>query len=244
MDNRKWLWLAAIGAAALIVVVVSVMALRGGEAMAADDVEQKLLNMYGGEVQEIVQDGDLYRVTLERIDGVFEAVVDSDGGAIISMEKTGSVDPIPEDDMKAKIAEQYGAEPSAIALKDNVYSATVEEETRTTEAEYDAVTGEQIKESVTEKEPAAPPAKEETPPAQEETPPAQEAPKPSVRLTPGEAANIALKEVAGDLDDDIDFEETQDGGYYIVQVETVDDREADIQIHAITGKILTVSWDD
>ncbi|WP_424237014.1 PepSY domain-containing protein [Bhargavaea ginsengi] len=237
MDNRKWLWLAAIGAAAMIVVVVSVMALRGGEAMAADDVEQKLLNMYGGEVQEIVQDGDLYRVTLERIDGIFEAVVDSDGGAIISMEKTGSVDPIPEADMKVKIAEQYGTEPSAIALKDNIYSATVEEETRTTEAEYDAVTGEQIKESVTEKEPAAPPAKEETPPA-------QEAPKTSVRLTPSEAASIALKEVAGELDDDIDFEETQDGGYYIVQVETADDREADIQIHAITGKILTVSWDD
>lgn len=217
----------------MIVVVMSVMALRGGEAMAADDVEQKLLNMYGGEVQEIVQDGDLYRVTLERVDGVFEAVVDSDGGAIISLEKTGSVDPIPEADMKAKIAEQYGAEPSAIALKDNVYSATVEDETRKAEVEYDAVTGELINESVTEKEPA-----------KEETPPAQETSKPSVRLTPSEAANIALKEVSGEVDDDIDFEETQDGGYYIVQVETADDREADIQIHAITGKILTVSWDD
>jgi uncharacterized membrane protein YkoI len=232
MDNRKWLWLSAIGASALIVIVVAVMALRGGgEAMAAPDVEQKLLNMYGGEVRNIVQDGDVYRVTLERIDGVFEAVVDSDGGAIISMERTESVDPIPEADMKAKIAEQYGSEPSSIALKNNVYSATVESETQTTEAEYDAVTGEQIKESVTEKEPAEPPAQEE-------------APKQSVRLTPSEAGAIAVKEIPGELDDDIDFEDTEDGGYYMVQVETADDREADIQIHAITGKILTISWDD
>lgn len=234
MDNRKWLGLAAIGAAVLIVVIVAVMALRGGgETMAAADVEAKLTGMYGGEIRDIVQDGDVYRATLERNDGVFEAVVDSDGGAIIAMEKTESVDPIPEADMKAKIAEQYGSEPSSIALKDNVYSATVEDETRTTEAEYDAVTGEQIDESVTEKEPA-----------KEETPPAQEAPKPSVRLTPSEAANIALNEIPGELDDDIEFEETQDGGYYMVQVEAGDDREADIQVHAITGEILTVSWDD
>ena len=239
MDNRKWLWLAAIGASALIVVVVAVMALRGGgEVMAAADAEAKLKQMYGGEVREIVQDGEVYRATLERNDGVFEAVVDSDGGAIISMEKTESVDPIPEADMKAKIAEQYGSEPTAIALKDNVYSATVEDESRTTEAEYDAVTGEQINESVTDKKPA----KEE--PAKEETPPAQEVPKPSVRLTPGEAAAIAVKEIPGELDDDIEFEETQDGGYYMVQVETGDDREADIQVHAITGEILTVAWDD
>lgn len=227
MDNRKWLWLSAIGTSALIVIVVAVMALRGGEAMAADDVEQKLLNMYGGEVRNIVQDGDVYRVTLERIDGVFEAVVDSDGGAIISLEKSESVDPIPEADMKAKIAEQYGSEPSAITLKDNVYIATVEDETRTTEAEYDAVTGEQIKETVTEKEPVQ-----------------EEEPKQSIRLTPSEAGAIAVKEIPGELDDDIDFEETEDGGYYMVQVETADDREADIQIHAITGEILTISWDD
>ncbi|WP_213422454.1 PepSY domain-containing protein [Bhargavaea massiliensis] len=231
MDKRKWLWPSAIGAAALVVVVVAIMALRGGgEAMAAADVEDKLKQMYGGEVQEIVQDGDVYRVTLERIDGVFEAVVDSDGGAIISLTKAESVDPIPEADMKVKVAEQYGSEPVVLELKDNVYSATVEDETRTTEAEYDAVTGEQIKESVTEKEPAGP--------AQEE------APKQSVRLTPSEAGDIAVKEIPGELDDDIDFEDTEDGGYYMVQVETADDREADIQIHAITGEILTISWDD
>src|SRR5690606_40807843 len=61
--------------------------------------------------------------------------------------------------------------------------------------------GELINESVTEKEPA-----------KEETPPAQETSKPSVRLTPSEAANIALKEVPGEVDDDIDFEETQESG--------------------------------
>ncbi|KZE39040.1 hypothetical protein AV656_09095 [Bhargavaea cecembensis] len=232
MDNRKWLWLAAIGAAALTVVIVAIMALRGsGEAMAAVDVEMKLTGMYGGEILNIEQDGDVYRATLKRNDGVFEAVVDSDGGAIISMERTESVDPIPEADMKAKIAEQYGSEPIALELRDNIYSATVEDETQTTEAEYDAVTGEQIKESVTEKEPAGPPAQEETP-------------KQSVRLTPSEAGDIAVKEIPGKVDDDIDFEDTEDGGYYMVQVETADDREADIQIHAITGEILTISWDD
>ena len=232
MDKRKWLWPSAIGAAALVVVVVAVMALRGGgEAMAAADVEDKLKQMYGGEVQEIVQDGDVYRVTLERIDGVFEAVVDSDGGAIISLTKAESVDPIPEADMKAKIAKQYGSEPSSIALKNNVYIATIEDEKQTTEAEYDAVTGEQTEETVKEKESA------KTPPAKEEPP------KSSVRLTSKEAASIVMKEFPGELDD-VEFEESGDGGYYLVQVETPDDREVEVQIHAISGEILTWIWDD
>ncbi|MCW1929591.1 PepSY domain-containing protein [Bhargavaea beijingensis] len=232
MEKRKWLWPSAIGAAALIVIIVAVMALRGGgEAMAAADAEDKLKQMYGGEVREIVQDGDVYRVTLERIDGVFEAVVDSDDGAIISLEKTKSVDPIPEADMKEKITEQYGSEPSSIVFKDHVYNATIEDETSLTEAEYDAVTGEQIKEKVTEKESS-------------ETPPDKEEPlKPSVRLTSKEAASIVLKEFPGELDD-VEFEESSDGGYYLVQVETPDDREVEVQIHAISGDILTWIWDD
>ena len=44
---------------------------------------------------------------------------------------------------------------------------------------------------------------------------------------------------------EVEFIETADGGYYLVEIENVDsDQEATIQIHAIRGDTMTVDWDD
>lgn len=53
---------------------------------------------------------------------------------------------------------------------------------------------------------------------------------------------IAQKQLQGEVDS-VDFYETTDGGYYLVEIETPED-EATFQIHAITGKILSISFDD
>ena len=49
--------------------------------------------------------------------------------------------------------------------------------------------------------------------------------------------------------DDVDFVNSEAGGYYLVQIEidTDDDDDMDevtYQIHAISGKVMTVTWDD
>lgn len=61
-------------------------------------------------------------------------------------------------------------------------------------------------------------------------------------LSEQEAMNIALKEVPGAFDS-IDFVQTTDGGNYFIEIEQ-EENEIKIQIHAITGKILSIQYDD
>lgn len=70
------------------------------------------------------------------------------------------------------------------------------------------------------------------------------APQPAkpVQISASSAEQIALKQMNGELED-TKFYNTADGGYYIVEVET-EEQEAAFQIHAITGKILSVVYDD
>lgn len=67
-------------------------------------------------------------------------------------------------------------------------------------------------------------------------------PAPKPLLSEQQAINIALKEVSGELDS-VDFENTSDGGHYFVEIEQEDD-EVTVQVHAITGKILSIQYED
>ncbi|MGP4061203.1 PepSY domain-containing protein [Halobacillus sp. H74] len=62
-------------------------------------------------------------------------------------------------------------------------------------------------------------------------------------ITEEQAREAALKEVDGTVDD-VDFETEDEVSFYLVEVEKEDESEATIQVHAITGEIMTVSWDD
>ena len=61
-------------------------------------------------------------------------------------------------------------------------------------------------------------------------------------LTEQQAIEIALKEIPGDIDS-VDYEETTDGGHYLIEIEQ-GNNEITIQIHAVTGKILSIQYDD
>lgn len=61
-------------------------------------------------------------------------------------------------------------------------------------------------------------------------------------LTKQQAIDIALKEVPGELDS-VEFEKTTDGGNYFVEIEQ-GDNEIIVQIHAITGKMLSIQYED
>lgn len=66
--------------------------------------------------------------------------------------------------------------------------------------------------------------------------------QPPKRLTENEAVSIAKSQVQGEVDD-IWLDTQGDQTYYLVKIETSDDREATVKIHAITGDVI-VSWDD
>ena len=66
-------------------------------------------------------------------------------------------------------------------------------------------------------------------------------PKP-ILLTEQQVLSIASAQFTGEIED-VDFENTADGGYYLVEIDTAEE-EVTVQIHAITGKILSVSFDE
>ena len=65
----------------------------------------------------------------------------------------------------------------------------------------------------------------------------------SRRITENEAIHIALKKVQGEVDD-VDFEVENGQPYYYIEIETADDKEYELQIHAITGEIRSIEIDD
>jgi uncharacterized membrane protein YkoI len=78
-------------------------------------------------------------------------------------------------------------------------------------------------------------------PVEEIKPPSNEQQPKS--LSNEEAIQIALNQVQGEIDSIV--LETKDGQtYYLVEVETPDNQEAVVQVHAITGEVLSVTWDD
>ncbi|WP_018749772.1 PepSY domain-containing protein [Paenibacillus sanguinis] len=58
-----------------------------------------------------------------------------------------------------------------------------------------------------------------------------------------EAAGLALKSVPGRVKD-IDREEDEGLRYYLIEIETADGREAEVQLNAASGKVISVTWDD
>jgi hypothetical protein len=66
---------------------------------------------------------------------------------------------------------------------------------------------------------------------------------PSILITEQKATELALGKIAGRVKD-IDME--QEGGkwYYLVEIESKDGREADVQLNAASGKVVSVTWDD
>ncbi len=57
------------------------------------------------------------------------------------------------------------------------------------------------------------------------------------------AISIALDKINGEVDE-IELRESDGVRYYLVEVDTDDDREAMVQINAASGTIMSIAWDD
>ncbi len=75
--------------------------------------------------------------------------------------------------------------------------------------------------------------------------PGKRPPSPATSITEKQAEQIALGQVKGEVDD-IKFKHSGKTGqqYYLVEIDTPDDREAAVQINAISGAVMSVTWDD
>jgi uncharacterized membrane protein YkoI len=235
---RKWMVMAAATAILAIAVLIYVLSAGGKtDSISAAQAGEAVVSQYGGIIEETALRGEVYEVGFTREDGTYKAAVDRLSGRVLSVELVEKAsDPVPEklteDEAKAIAVAEAGGTAGAIryAEKANEYEVDITDGSSKKTVFVAADTGDVRK--ITD-------LAAETP----EPAPAPE-PAPEPVLSQEEAIAIAKETLDGEVQE-VEFTETADGGFYLIEIENEElDKEATVQIHAVRGETTTVEWDD
>ncbi|MFS0577426.1 PepSY domain-containing protein [Sporosarcina sp. 179-K 3D1 HS] len=193
------------------------------EPLPEQEIRTQLETLYGGKVENLTQKGLLYEADIARDGGSYRAEVDATTGKVLSLIQTKETSPLPTETVKKPVTEPDGERPAEVK-----------------EVPSDKPVADQ-KGTSGNAPPSSTKPKAETPPKAE---------KKTVLISEKQAGQIALNQLKrGTIAevDDIDYEKSTDGGYYLVKIDidtNADLDEVTYQIHAISGKIMSVTWDD
>ena len=235
---KKWMFMAAATAILAIAALVYLLS-AGGEAdsISAAQAGEAVISQYGGVIEKTALTGEVYQVGFTREDGKYKAAVDSSTGRVLSVELVEKVsEPVPEklteDEAKAIAVEEAGGIAGAVRYVEepNEYEVDITDGSAKKTVFVAADSGDIRK--ITDVAVEIP-----------ETAP-EPAPEPEPVLSQEEAITIAKETLAGEVQE-VEFTETADGGYYLIEIENEEsEKEATVQIHAIRGETMTVEWDD
>lgn len=200
--------------------------------LSSEEIQKQLETIYDGKVENMTLQKGVYIAEITRSGAHYSAEVDAVSGKVLVLNQLSKVEEerpqiLSEKEVRAEIAKKYPGRIERLSLNKNkelpVYNAEVVKEKALVELQLDALTGkiisENMKESTTE----------------------------DVLITKEQAVKIALGQLKGEVEY-VGFQKTNDGGYYLVKIEQdkedADDLEAVFHIHAITGEIISVEWDD
>ena len=202
------------------------------ELLSKQEAQKLVQDRYQGLVIQISLADEQYQIELEKGNNLYIIKLDSISGKVISFTNKGTKSQAPnqppvkllsEDEIKKIILAVVKGTITSFEKIDSttetIYSAVVNEGNKQTTLTVDAVTGKILSSTTTV---------------------INEVTK---RLTESEAGELARKQVSGAIED-IWLETKGEQTYYLVKIKTKDDREAIVQIHAITGNVMSVSWDD
>ncbi|MEH7177430.1 PepSY domain-containing protein [Neobacillus vireti] len=203
--------------------------------MLSEQEAQKLVQeRYQGKVSLIKLTSQQYHIELEKQNRLYVIKLDAESGKVLSFAEIGSTGKAtpPAPPTEVELTEEEikkivltAANGSLVSLEkivtnqETTFKAIVNEADKQTTIIVDAISGTILSSTSTAVN------------------------QPPKRLTEPEAVQVASKQVLGEVDD-IWLETEGDRTYYFVKIETKDDREATVQIHAITGEVLSVTWDD
>ncbi len=152
-----------------------------------------------------------------------------------------------ETEIKNRVESLFNGKVQSVTKRDEQYEVTFSkndflyevsvDEREGTFSTIDLIKKGTIKEEQAQQESGQPDKEEKA-----EINPQKEEPEKTNPLTEQQVINIVRSEFKGEVDE-IEFVSTNDGGYYNVEVGN-DEDEATLQIHALTGKILTITYDD
>ncbi|WP_211747984.1 PepSY domain-containing protein [Paenibacillus sp. Marseille-Q4541] len=228
-----------VGAAALVLIGLIVYFVqpwdRSAALLSAEAVEESVTSQYPGKVENSSLQNGQYHLRLSTDTGTYEVTVDGASGSILSIQQiSSSVDTerviLSRDKVKQKILSEVEGELLFLELipmgDHEIYKAKVMTKTERILLELDPYTAEELSRKTISID------EEEEDDRQKE-----------LFLTEEEVEKIALAEVAGKVEDTELRGESTSSPYYLVEIETASEKEAIIQIHAITGKIQSVTWD-
>lgn len=204
------------------------------EAVDAQQAEEAVTSVYGGQIEKTVLDGQHFKVEFVREDGRYIATVNRGNGDVEKVEALGGAAPeeperLTEEQAGAIAAEETGGTVEEVRyLKDQEeYEVRLAGETGEKIVILSSVSGE---------------IRKITPVADTAEP--EPAPEPDPVLTEAQAIEIAKQTLEGEVQE-VTFTEDSDGGSYLVEIENDQlDKEVTVQIHAVRGETLTVEWDD
>lgn len=145
------------------------------------------------------------------------------------------------------VLEEYPGTVASLTLNSGKYVAELERDQGLYELQLDASSGEIL--SIVLLQPAASsgvPTPQPSPapsPGSGASPSATPSPSAGRAFSEEEAIQLALQEVPGEPDD-VETGINASGAFYLVEVKTYDGREAIVQVDAISGNIMSVSWED
>jgi uncharacterized membrane protein YkoI len=201
------------------------------DTISADVIRTQLESMYGGTVDEISVEGDVYKATMNRNGAIYSAEIDAATGSIVSLAQTSepkieAPKTLTEAEVKGLLEGKYTGIIDRISLNTNgdtpIYDVRLSKDPKFTNVTVDAITGKTIAETVKET-------------AGEGT-----------LITQEKAIEIARGQLKGQVEeiDDVSYEKTEDGGHYLIEIETKSDRDVVVQIHAISGIVMSVTWEE
>ncbi|WP_203332449.1 PepSY domain-containing protein [Planococcus beigongshangi] len=236
---KKWIGILAASAILSTAIVFFLLnSANNTDRLTEAEAMEKVVALYGGTAEKATVSGNEILVEFTNGEGRYSAAVARDSGHVASMEMVEQTGP-------AKTVTEKQAEEIALAevqgkIKEtsyqkgqNEFEVKVESETEISTLLISADSGD-IRKISSEEIAKADPAPENQP-----------APPEAGKVISGnEAIAIARQTLDGEVQE-VEFIETQDGGYYLVEIENdATDQEATIQIHAIRGDTMTVDWDD
>lgn len=237
---RKW-W--AIG---IVIIVFSVAALAfflfprtAADSVTMDEAAQTIEQLYGGSIENATETEGFYQIEFKRDDGIYLAAINRADGQVESlelMENTGPAKTLTEEQASeaATTAEPGEIKEIQYIESDNRYEVEIRSETERKILSISAETGAVLDVQTEALETPAEPEPDSAPTPQEPE-----------RIISQEGAIAIAKETLNGTVDEVEFIQTTDGGYYLVEMDDdASDREATIQIHAIRGETMTVEWDD
>lgn len=192
----------------------------------------KVTELYGGEAIGSTIAEDAIIVELQTAQGIYKAEVDRISGHVASLqlvEKMVQAKDISEQQAEEIALQEVQGEVEEInySIQQNEYKVRVAGETEVSVVSVSAETGE-INGVSTEVADGTDPL----------------SPEPQPVISRDEAISLAMETLNGEVQE-VEFTDTSDGGYYLVEIENDEtELEATVQIHAIRGETLTVDWDD